>query len=95
MGHEVDTNTHVEKQNLPFHCFFFFSKRLMEEQDMNEEVFEKRFELLTNSVRKMRRRRPCTEIFEDKENDAEWVSSVLLHREQVKIKVCAKSNIIF
>ena len=61
---------------------------------MNEDVFEKRFELLTNSVRKMRRR-PCTEIFEDKENDAECVSGVLLHREQVKIKVCAKSNIIF
>lgn len=57
----------------------------MEEQHLNEEVLEKRIELLTNSIRKSRRRRPCTEIFEDREH--EWVSSALLHHEQMKVKV--------
>ena len=51
---------------------------------MNEDLYEKRMDLLTKSVKKSRKR-PRVDRVEDDED--EWVSSVLLHKEQVKVKV--------
>ena len=71
--------------------FYYICSNLLEaECHINEEVLEKRIEILTNSVRKSRRRKrtSATEIFEDSED--EHVPSVLYHREQMKVKVRTK-----
>ena len=67
--------------------FYLCSNLLRAECHINEEVLEKRIEILTNSVRKSQRKKRISamEIFEDSED--EYVSSVLYHREQMKVKV--------
>ena len=62
----------------------FFSERMMEEQRATEELYEKRMDILSQSVKKARKR-PRVERIED--DDDEWISSVVLHKEQVKNKV--------
>jgi hypothetical protein len=72
-----------------FYRVLIFSNLLKAERHINEEVLEKRIEILTNSVRKSQRQQRITamEIFED--SDDEFVPSVLYHREQLKVKVQA------
>ena len=65
--------------------FSCFSERLMEEQQAIEEQCDKRIELLTKSVKKSRKRKKVERLQTD---DDEYVSSVLLHAEKVKVKVC-------
>ncbi len=57
------------------------SERLRQEQAVLEERHEKRLELLSQSVLKSRKRKRIVE------GEEEFVSSVLLHAEQVKVKV--------
>jgi hypothetical protein len=57
---------------------------MVEEQRATEELYEKRMDILSQSVKKARKR-PRIEHIED--DDDEWVSSVFLHAEQVKNKV--------
>ena len=63
-----------------------YSNLLRAERHIKEEVLEKRIEILTNSVRKSQRRQRISamEIFED--SDDEYVSSVVYHRELMKVK---------
>lgn len=49
-----------------------------------EEKCDRRIELLTQSIKKTRKRARIEPIEED---DEEWVPSVLLHAEQTKVKV--------
>lgn len=62
----------------------FCSERLEEEQRATEELYEKRLDILSKSVKKARKR-PRLDVIEDE--DDEWVSSVALHREEIKNKV--------
>ena len=57
---------------------------MMEGQRATEELYEKRMDILSQSVKKARKR-PRVERVED--DDDEWISSVVLHREQVKNQV--------
>ena len=49
-----------------------------------EEKCDRRIELLTQSIKKNRKRARIERIEED---DEEWVPSVFLHAEQTKVKV--------
>ncbi|CAB4013651.1 kinesin KIF20B isoform X1, partial [Paramuricea clavata] len=60
-----------------------YNERMVEEQRATEELYEKRMDILSQSVKKARKR-PRVEHIED--DDDEWVSSVFLHAEQVKNK---------
>ncbi len=68
----------------------FSSNLYRAERHINEEVLEKRIEILTKSVRKSQRRQRVSalEIFDDSKD--EYVSSVLYHREQMRVKVKIK-----
>ena len=57
---------------------------MVEEQRATEELYEKRIDILSQSVKKAKKR-PRIERIED--DDDEWISSVVLHREQVRNKV--------
>lgn len=65
----------------------FFSNLLKAERHINEEVLEKRIEILTNSVRKSQRQKRISAMEVFKDSDDEYVSSILYHREQMKVKV--------
>ena len=60
-----------------------YNERMIEGQRATEELYEKRMDILSQSVKKARKR-PRVERVED--DDDEWISSVVLHREQVKNK---------
>ena len=62
---------------------------MAEEQRATEELYEKRIDILTKSVKKARKR-PRIERVED--DDDEWISSVFLHKEEVKNKVFVKTH---
>ena len=64
---------------------------MAEEQRATEELYEKRIDILTKSVKKARKR-PRIERVED--DDDEWISSVFLHKEEVKNKVFVKHTAI-
>lgn len=61
----------------------FVSERVKEAQDLAEEKAEKKIELLTKSIKKTKKRK---RIF-DQEEDEEYVSSLLLHTEEIKVQV--------
>ncbi|XP_028407464.1 kinesin-like protein KIF20A [Dendronephthya gigantea] len=60
-----------------------YNERMEEEQRATEELYEKRLDILSKSVKKARKR-PRFDLVEDE--DDEWVSSVVLHREEMKNK---------
>ena len=62
---------------------FCISERLKEDQRINEDLYEKRMDLLTKSVKKSRKR-PRIECIEDE--DDEWVSSVSCTRNKLKLR---------
>ena len=61
-----------------------FSERLMEVENMHEEVYEQRMELLVNSVRKTVRRRAGLDIFLNNNQEINSTCNALLER---KVKV--------
>ena len=63
---------------------YFCSERVKMEVNAVEEKCDRRIELLTQSIKKTRKRARIERIEED---DEEWVPSVLLHAEQTKVKV--------
>lgn len=66
-------------------CFlFFYSERVKMEVTAVEEKCDRRIELLTQSIKKTRKRARIERIEED---DEEWVPSVFLHAEQTKVQV--------
>ncbi|CAH1784367.1 unnamed protein product [Owenia fusiformis] len=64
-----------------------YSDRLREEQMLIEEKAEKRIEMYTQSVKKSRKRARVVEDDED-----EYVSSIHLHAEKVKVQEAEKHN---
>lgn len=62
----------------------FCSERVKMEVTAVEEKCDRRIELLTQSIKKTRKRARVERIEED---DEEWVPSVFLHAEQTKVKV--------
>ena len=64
--------------------FFFYSERVKMEVTAVEEKCDRRIELLTQSIKKTRKRARIERIEED---DEEWVPSVFLHAEQTKVQV--------
>ena len=74
----------------------FFSERVKMEVTAVEEKCDRRIELLTQSVKKSRKRARIERIEED---DEEWVPSVFLHAEQTKVRVgkmkeCCAMNVV-
>lgn len=65
-------------------CVNFFSERVKMEVSAVEEKCDRRIELLTQSIKKNRKRARVERIVED---DEEWVPSVFLHAEQSKVRV--------
>ncbi|XP_052081873.1 kinesin-like protein KIF20B isoform X2 [Mytilus californianus] len=59
-----------------------YEEQLREREILAEEMMEKRIKILTNSINP--RKRPRQEVMEDE--DDEWVSSILLHQEKVKVQ---------
>lgn len=72
-----------EKLSLEMHVNFC-SERVKMEVTAVEEKCDRRIELLTQSIKKTRKRARIERIEED---DEEWVPSVFLHAEQTKIRV--------
>ena len=76
-------------------CFFFvididfviyISRDQLRERDiLAEEMMEKRIKIITDSIATNPRKRPRKDIMEDE--DDEWVSSILLHQEKIKVQV--------
>lgn len=62
----------------------FCSERVKMEVTAVEEKCDRRIELLTQSIKKTRKRARIERIDED---DEEWVPSVFLHAEQTKVRV--------
>ncbi|XP_066278070.1 kinesin-like protein KIF20B isoform X2 [Branchiostoma lanceolatum] len=60
-----------------------YSERLQQQQQNIEEKWEKRIEMYSQSIKKSRKRARVDRVQDEEE---EWVSSVLLHAEQVKVK---------
>ena len=60
------------------------SERVKMEVNAVEEKCDRRIELLTQSIKKTRKRARIERIEED---DEEWVPSVFLHAEQTKVTV--------
>ena len=77
------------------HCFFFvididfviyISRDQLRERDiLAEEMMEKRIKIITDSIATNPRKRPRKDVMEDE--DDEWVSSILLHQEKIKVQV--------
>lgn len=63
---------------------FLYSERVKMEVTAVEEKCDRRIELLTQSIKKTRKRARIERIEED---DEEWVPSVFLHAEQTKVQV--------
>lgn len=63
-----------------------FREQLRERDMMAEEMMERKIKVLTDAWSSQKRKRPRQEVMEDE--DDEWVSSILLHQEQVKVQVC-------
>ena len=61
--------------------FNFLSERMEEGQRSVVEIYEKRMDILTKSVKKRKRNEM------EKDDDDEFVSSVILHQEQVRNEV--------
>jgi hypothetical protein len=76
-------------------CFFFvididfviyISRDQLRERDiLAEEMMEKRIKIITDSIATNPRKRPRKDVMEDE--DDEWVSSILLHQEKIKVQV--------
>jgi hypothetical protein len=76
-------------------CFFFvididfviyISRDQLRERDiLAEEMMEKRIKIITDSIATNPRKRPRKDVMEDE--DDEWVSSILLHQEEIKVQV--------
>lgn len=62
----------------------FCSERVKMEVTAVEEKCDRRIELLTQSVKKTRKKARIERVVED---DEEWVPSVFLHAEQTKVRV--------
>ena len=62
------------------------SERVKMEVTAVEEKCDRRIELLTQSIKKNRKR---TRLERTEEDDEEWVPNVFLHAEQNKVKVSA------
>ena len=65
-------------------CVCVCSERVKMEVTAVEEKCDRRIELLTQSIKKNRKR---TRIERAEEDDEEWVPKVFLHTEQNKVKV--------
>ena len=65
-------------------CACVFSERVKMEVTAVEEKCDRRIELLTQSIKKNRKR---TRIERAEEDDEEWVPKMFLHTEQNKVKV--------
>ena len=84
-------------------CFFFviniidfviyISRDQLRERDiLAEEMMEKRIKIITDSIVTNPRKRPRKDVMEDE--DDEWVSSILLHQEKIKVQVNSEFRLL-
>ena len=61
-----------------------YEDQLRERDILAEEMMEKRIKIITDSIVTNPRKRPRKDVMEDE--DDEWVSSILLHQEKIKVQ---------
>ena len=67
---------------------WLFSERIRETEQEADEMVEKRVQLLMNELSQSSRPKKRKMSDGSSGDDEEWVSSILLHQETVKLEVC-------